>query len=63
MNYLTTFKNGWEMFKVKTKLTDRKESEDLKNPSILPSHHPVVERLIMIKQKKNSHADDLEYSA
>ncbi|GBN10833.1 hypothetical protein AVEN_132552-1 [Araneus ventricosus] len=53
--YLTTYKDGEGILRVKTKITYRKDSEDLKNPIILLSHHQVVERLIMIEHKRNSH--------
>ncbi|GFQ74173.1 uncharacterized protein TNCT_427581 [Trichonephila clavata] len=42
MNSLATYKDGEEILRVKTKLTYRKDSEDFKNPIILPSHHPVA---------------------
>ncbi|GBM89880.1 hypothetical protein AVEN_111828-1 [Araneus ventricosus] len=56
LNSLTTYKDGEGILRVKTKITYRKDSEDFKNPIILPSHHQVVERLIMTEHKKNSHA-------
>ncbi|GFT58065.1 integrase_H2C2 domain-containing protein [Nephila pilipes] len=53
MNSLATYKDEEGILRVKTKLTYRKDSEDSKNSTILPSHHPVVERLIMTENKKN----------
>ena len=53
---LKVYKDEQEILSLRTKLMHRKDTQDFRNTVILPSHHLIVERLIMTEHRKNSHA-------
>ncbi|GBM70125.1 hypothetical protein AVEN_151584-1 [Araneus ventricosus] len=55
LKFLSVYKDEDSIFRVKTKIIYRKDTENFRKPILLPSEHEVVSRLIRFQHEKNSH--------
>lgn len=53
---LSAYKDTDGIIRLKTKIVFRQDTEDFREPAVLPSNHKVVKRLIFSHHIKNSHA-------
>lgn len=55
LKHLMTFEQN-DVIRIKTKISNREDDNDFCYPIVLPSEHPVVQRMIMFVHRDNCHA-------